>query len=109
MNSATTASTAASTATQVLSTLCAVGALLVGIVVAVCGEVFIMAGLANASATTTRNAKYVMLSIAAATALCAAVSIALMVRHSPWWATIVGIAPAALIFLLLVIALAAGI
>lgn len=105
----TLAQSAPNTATQVLSTLCAVAAVLVSMMLAMFAVAFIMAALANSSQATVDKAKYLMLSIAVATVLCVTGSIVLMVKHQPWWAAGVGIAPAVTIVVLFILAFALGV
>ena len=93
---------------QVLPTLVAVAALMLGIVVAFMAEGLMMAGGANATPTTIRNIKIIMLTIALVTLATSVASIILMTRHHPWIAAIVGGTPAVLIVLFLIVALVVG-
>ena len=86
-----------------VQTLVAIVATIVGVISSLCMLVLLMAGLANAKPAQLQQGKWMMWGIVAVQVAALAAAVWLMVRHKPWWASAAGIAPLAVVIVLIVI------
>jgi peptidoglycan/LPS O-acetylase OafA/YrhL len=90
---------------NVLPGVFAVVALIVSVVVALTGEVLMIAGSPNSTPAQLRTIQLIMWAIALGTLACVVVSIVLMTKSYPWAAVFVGGTPAVALICLFIVTL----